>query len=284
MKLFSILRSKSIHPTWEYRARGVIWRLLPADEGLFVGEDRDHEKRTVSFFCLDEHSGKPLWNNRQFGEQWWISVETVHRNVVFLHEFVRPDFPDHQKIIAVDISTGTVLWRNEEYKFLFAHQDCVYAMKELFETIAVCELDLRTGEILRDLKDQPDYVKVLRDTAESQKTPSIHYPEPFTERTYEHGRVISSLIDINRLRGEIEIIETTRHLIFGFYQNASRNPLEQELDQHLKIIEKENGEIVFSDVIMQKGKMPVPDMFFVHGSLLFYVKNQNTLRAISLAQ
>lgn len=289
MNLFSFLstdrrrsvgRSRNLTPAWEYRTRGIIWRLLFAEPGFIVGEDRDHEKRTVSFFCVDAQSGRALWNNRQFNELWWISIEAVYGNVVFLHEFLRPDFPDHHKIIAVDLATGKELWRNEDYKFLFAHQDCVYAMKEMFEFLAVHELDLHSGEILRNLTDQSDYVKVLRETAEAQRTASVEYPSPFDQGT--NRQAVMTHIDSAKLRGEIEAIETATNLIFGFYQNVSKNPVEQELDQHLKILEKENGKLVFSDVITQKGKMPVPDLFFVHNHTLFYVKNQNTLKAVNL--
>jgi len=199
---------------------------------------------------------------------------------MFLHEFMRPDFPDHRKIIAVDLATGRELWRNEEYKFMFAYKDCVYAKKEMFESVAVNELDLHSGEIVRNLTDQSDYVKVLRETAEAQRPTSVEYPRPLDQGT--HREAVMMHIDTRTLAGDIEVIDTDTHLIVGFYQSVGRNPAEPELDQHLKILEKENGSIVFSDVIMQKGKMPVPDLFFVHNHVLFYVKNQNTLRAVNV--
>jgi hypothetical protein len=282
MNLFFLFGSKKLAPLWEYHTHGVIWRLLPAEGEFIVGEDRDHEKRTVSFFCLDEQTGKTHWSNVQFTEPWWISIETVHQNVVFLHEFVRPDFPDHQKIIAVDLSSGKTLWRNEDYKFMFAHENCVYAMKEMFESIAVYELELRSGEILRDLKDQPDYVKVLRETAASQQSATAEYPNPLLPGQSEYRQVFAKHIEMNKLLGEIEFIDADPYIVFGHYENTSTNPLEQVLDQHLTIIEQESGSTVFSDVISRKAKMPVPDLFFVRNNILFYVKNQNRLRAVKL--
>lgn len=291
MNLFSLLstnrrrtvgRSKKLSPAWEYRTQGVIWRLLPADAGYLVGEDRDHEKRTVSFFCIDEQSGKTLWKDLQLSEPWWISIEAVHRNVVFLHEFVRPDFPDHQKIIAVELESGKTLWRNEDYKFMFAHQECVYAMKEMFESIAVYELELHTGEILRDLKEQPDYVRVLRKTATAQNLSTAEYPGPLSSDQSEHQQDFAKQVDMNKLRGEIEFIDVDPYLVFGFYQNTAANPVDQELDQHLKVVEKNSGAVVFSDVMTRKGRMPVPDLFFVRNNVLFFVKNQTLLKAVKL--
>ena len=93
MRLFSTKKKETIAPIWEFTARGIIWRLLLSENGFFVGEERNLESKTVSFFCLDQRSGSPLWNDRTFPEHWWISLEATHKNIVFIHEFVSPDMP-----------------------------------------------------------------------------------------------------------------------------------------------------------------------------------------------
>lgn len=263
----------------------MIWRLLPAAGGNLVGEDRDHTKRTVTFFCLDERSGIPRWKDIGFPELWWIGIEAVYNNVIFLHEFARPDLPDHKKITAVDLQSGHLLWSNEELKFLFAHEECVYASKETFETSLALELDMITGVVLREFKDQMDYINVLRDTAASRQISDVEFPRPLTSQdasAHQLDQKIARHIPSDRLRGEIELLEKDDFHVIGYYENISANPFEQELDQHLKIIDAESGALLFRDVLAQKAKTPVPDLFFIRDDILFYIKNRNLLRAVKL--
>lgn len=286
MNLFSILRSRKLVTLWEYQTRGALWRLLPASSGFLVGEDRDHTSRSVTFFCLEEKSGNARWQNVGFKELWWIGIEAVHQNVLFLHEFVRPDFPDHKKIIAVDIGTGKMLWRNDEIQFLFAYEDCLYASRGTYEGSLVVELDLLTGVVSRELGDQPEYVNVLRDTAASKQMNDIEFPTSFAAQnglgTQFNQKTLRQL-PVGKLRGDVEFLEKNLYLIVGYYENTSTNPFEQELEQHLKIIDGESGSVVFRDILAQKGKAPVPDLFFIRNDILFYIKNRNTLRAIKLS-
>ena len=282
MNLFSILRSKKLVPSWEYKTRGVVWRLLPAPGGFLVGEDRDHASRSVTFFCLEEKTGNVRWKDVGFKEPWWIGIETIHKNIVLLHEFARPDLPEHKKIIAVDIDSARKLWRNEELKFLFAHEECVYASKEMFETSLVFELDLLTGAVLREFRDQLEYIHVLRDTAASKQNNDVEFPHP-TPGQNDLDKRISRHIPSDKLRGEVEILEKDAYAVVGYYENTSPSPFEQELDQHLKVVDTDSGSLLFSDILAQKAKTPVPDLFFARGDFLFYIKNKNLLRAVKLS-
>ncbi len=293
MNLFSILHStrrrpsdsggsRKLVPAWEYQTRGVVWRLLPAPGGLLVGEDRDNTSKSVSFFCLEEKTGNARWKNVAFKESWWIGIEAIHKNIVFFHEFARPDLPDHKKIIAVELDSARELWRNEELKFLYAHEDSVYASKERFETSLVFELDLLTGAVVRELGNETGYISVLRDTSTFKQNDDIEFPRPLATQNEFHKRVLRH-IPSGKICGEVEILEKDAHIVVGYYENTSPNPFERELDQHLKFLDAETGDLLFRDVLTQKAKEPVPDLFFLRGDFIIYIKNKNVLRAVKLS-
>jgi hypothetical protein len=278
MSIFSILRAGRLTPSWEYRTRGILWRLLPGP-GYFVGEDRDHHTRTTSFFCLDEATGIPRWENLRFDEQWWISIETLHGSTVFLHHFARPDLPDQKQVIALDATTGATLWKNEEYKLLFTHQDSVYVAKDMFEGRLIRELDLRTGELQREFKDEPEYVNVLRETASQAIGSNVEFPRPLSEFGDTSDEVVKALAES---AGEAEVIRSERHWIVGFYTQAASDSGQRTFDQRLMVFDRETGEIVHEEVIARNARAVVPDQFFLRDNVLFYVKNQNLMRAVNL--
>src|ERR1043165_73152 len=140
-----------LRPAWNFVANGVIWRLLISQNGYLVGEDRNKESKMVTFFCIHLESGEVLWQGKLFDEDWWMGLEARHNDIVFMHEFATPDLPEHKKIPAVDMMTGRPLWTNEQSKFLFAHEDRVYTVKDGFETRTFIELDLRTGKEMREV-------------------------------------------------------------------------------------------------------------------------------------
>ncbi len=107
-------KSKKLEPAWEYKTKGILWRLLPSRDGYIVLEDRDVETKTVSFACIRASSGEICWDDVQFDERWWVNVEAIHEDVVLFHEYATPDMPDHKKITVVDLNNGRTLWSNDE--------------------------------------------------------------------------------------------------------------------------------------------------------------------------
>src|SRR5258705_3352973 len=144
-------RGKHLAPAWEFHVRGIIWRLLVSGKGQFVGEERNINERSVSFFCIDSESGTPLWRDLRLAEPWWIGIEALHDDLVLLHEFAMPDFPDHKKIHALDLSSGKLLWSNEEVTYLFSHGNAIYAAKDLNDVRTYLELDSMSGKERREL-------------------------------------------------------------------------------------------------------------------------------------
>ena len=287
MNILSGILSRKISPSWEYTTNGTLWKLLPAPGGLLLGEVRDTSAKNCSFFCLEERTGETKWHGLTFNEQWWIGIERVHRDTIFFHEFARPDLPSPRKIFAVNLSTGTVRWSNDELQFLFAHEDSVYASKDTFESRVFFELDLLSGTILRELEDGANYLNVLRETVHSTADELVEFPESVKIQSiaehFPHMKLTRHIV-FGRIIGDVETVEHNGVLTIGYYENTSPNPYEVEMKHRLSMFDIEKGNLLFHDTLAEKLKTPAPDLFFRRSDCLFYIKGRSTIKAIAVPQ
>ncbi|HMK38971.1 MAG TPA: DUF4905 domain-containing protein, partial [Bacteroidota bacterium] len=183
----SIFRRRKLEPSWEYAAEGIIWRLHPAGKGMLIGEERNIESRTTSFFSVGP-SGT-LWKGKNFGEQWWTGIETVHRGVLFLYGFATPDLPGRRGITAVDCATGDLLWKNGELTFIAAAGGSMYASRDALEGPRVAEWDSRTGALVKELGRGSGALQLVPDGDGGPD--DVQYPQVLSE---DESSPLSALI------------------------------------------------------------------------------------------
>jgi outer membrane protein assembly factor BamB len=285
MKLFSLFKDRGIKPAWQYETDGQLWRMLFSDSGRIVGEDRDEEKKEVTFFCLDEVRGKVLWNHVGLSERWWIGIETLYDGIVYLHEYVKPDLPQHKRIIALDIESGTILWRNDELLPLFVARDKFYAAKETFEKRIYYELNTRTGEIEREFSEIDENL----DPSWGEKgirNQDIEFPEVMQNSGGDSNRLwetVGAHCDVKKAVGDIEYIQRENLLFFNYHERVSNLSADPPILKNIfKVVETKRNRVVYSEALNERVLAPAPDSFFFKGSQLFYVKNKNLLSAIRL--
>jgi outer membrane protein assembly factor BamB len=287
MKPFSLFKDRKIKPAWQYETDGQLWRMLFSDSGRIVGEDRDEGKKEVTFFCLDEASGKVLWNHVGLSEHWWIGIETLYDGIVFLHEYVKPDLPQHKRIIALDIESGTIIWRNDELLPLFVAHDKFYAAKETFEKRVYYELNARTGEIEREFS-QGDENPDPSWREEGISSQDVEFPEVIDNEVEEENRLwetIRSHCDVKKVVGNIEYIQREGVLFFNYHERVSNLSADPPLLKNIfKVVDIERNRVVYSEPLNERVLAPAPDSFFLKGRQLFYVKNKNRLVAIPLTE
>jgi hypothetical protein len=285
MKLLSLFKDRKIKPAWQYETDGQLWRMFFSDTGRIVGEDRDEEKKEVTFFSLDEVSGKVLWNRASLSEHWWIGIETLYDGIVYLHEYVKPDLPQHKKIIALDIESGTILWRNDELLPLFVAHDKFYAAKETFEKRIYYELSTRTGEIEREFSESNENLDPSwREKGISNQ--DIVFPEVMKSSGADSNRLwetVGAHCDVKKVVGNIEYIQREDVLFFNYYERVSNLSADPPiLTNVLKVVDTKRNRVVYSEPLNERVLAPAPDSFFLKGMQLFYVKNKNLLMAIRL--
>ena len=285
MAVLQLLRGK-VRPAWKYRVEGVIWKVVPSDPDLFVGECRKIDRKQASFFCLDRKDGKVLWEGVASEEPWWIGIEAIRRDRVFLHGFATPDMPEHQGITALDVFTGRVAWRNQGLRFIQAMGDSVFASKDSVGGRSFLELDHKTGELLRTLKDDTAILDELRDRIDSATAPLPVFPmqiDPDRLSSEQLATTREEHIPKEYVVGPIERIENGQFLCLGFHERShSRGRHEESLSYTLKIIDQDNGELVYSETLNASVPGVVADSFFCIGGMLYYIKEHSTLAAVDL--
>ncbi len=268
---------RGVHGLWEFRTAGNIWKIVPAEGRLIVGEERDPEKKTVTFFCVALDDGRVRWKGKSMAESWWIGIETAHRGILFIHEYPVPSMPDHKKILAIDALTGNSLWEDGELAFGFASGASVYASKELFDRRAFFELDLMTGSVVREVG--ADALHSLRAAPEAGWGLDVQLPEGTTEPPEAVRAAFPPTV-------ALEPGETLRYNdmnISNWYEVRPGEGTGRKLCEHLFVIDERSGALLYRDVVCDGLSLPAGSTFFRVEERILYVKDRTTLRSILLS-
>jgi hypothetical protein len=289
MEVFKFLHQGKLKPTWTYEADGAIWRIAPTPSGKLVGEERDLNTKTVSFFCLNEVTGEVLWNNVRFDEPWWISIEAVHRDVMYLHGFATPDLPEHKAITAIDLLTGTRMWSNEELSFIDAVENSLFASRESIEGPHLLELDCRTGAILKSWGSNNEVVREARQRKPYELEEPVEFPVSYQSSIAGDSpdeMCVQEYCAGRSLAGPIGIVDYDDHVvIFNRHEQATtRRDGPPQLKNILTVLEKKSGSVLFEETLNAVVTSVAPESFFVHRQMLFYIKDRSTLTALRISQ
>ncbi|MGD1046204.1 MAG: DUF4905 domain-containing protein [Bacteroidota bacterium] len=285
--IIPFFKEKQLKPAWNFDAGTLIWRIFFTSNNLIIGETRNQEAKSTGFFCVDIHTGKPLWKNISFDEPWWIGIEAVHERWMILHGFVRPDMPEHRGIRVIDVESGKLLWRNDTLSFWFVDDEILYAHKYLFEKHIGCELDIKTGTILNEYSDNLNLVQELRQKVlqkESGRRQDVVFPELFDENeTDSVVRItVQRITEGKALEGWIEYLSSSDRLIVSQYRQAQNKSESSLLNNILSVYELKNEKMLYNEIIAKDVKTPSPDSFFIKDDLLFFINHQTMLTAIRI--
>jgi hypothetical protein len=283
---FPLFRSKQLKPIWEFDTDVLIWRIFFSSQNTIVGETRNQEAKSTSFFCVDARTGKSLWKEIEFDEPWWIGVETVYDKWIILHRFARPDMPKHCGIHMVELATGKLLWRNDELTYWFVHDQKLYAYKYIFEKRLEYEIDINTGTVLNEYADNLDSLHELRRQVlknESEGMQGTIFPELYNQRQVdsEAAAIVQQITGGNALEGCIEYLLQSNILLVSYYRKEKFSA-STTLENILTVYDTERREMRFNEIIVKGVQVPSPDTFFVRDEFVYFIKNQNTLTALRL--
>jgi hypothetical protein len=278
-------KEKQLKPAWNFDAGALIWRLFFTSNDLIIGETRNQDTKSTSFFCINIHSGRPLWQNIGFDEPWWIGIEAVHERWVILHGFVRPDMPEHRGIRVIDIESGKLLWRNDNLSFWFIDNEKLYSHKYLFEKHIVCELDIKTGTILNEHSDNLDPLQELRQRLlqnKFERQQDVIFPEVFDENDSESAirTVVKRISESEALQGWIEFLSHRDILIVSQYRQTKNQSESLLLNNILTVCNLKTEKVLYSEIIAKGVKTPSPDSFFIKDDLLLFIEHQTMLTAL----
>ncbi len=251
-----------------------IWRILISDSGKMIIETRDTEKKEVFFKCINLYTGDVILNKIDLDEKFWIGIEKIYKDVIFFHKFTKPDMPGHREIIAFDINSQKIIWRSNEYTFLFIYNDLVYVLKEKIEGNKYYALEYNSGEIIDEINPEITDLNYLRNLAED----NISYDDYiFTEKYVEDScedSIVKNLIKNETegldIVGDIEYTKFNKYLLFNFHSKV----LENSLVNKFFVKNLETGEELFSDILNSNTNAFAPDSFFCYKAHVIVLKEK----------
>lgn len=263
-----------IRKEYSYTNRRQIWRLLPSGNNLII-EDRHIADKEVFFNCLDIESGKAIFQNLQFEEKFWIGIEDVYDDIILFHKYARPDMPGHKEMFAYDIKDRGILWRNDDFQFLFFYDNKLYCFREFFEGRKYYTLDYRTGEMIEELDMSEESVQLLKDKAMDEKDYSNYFfPEIYEASNPLIDGIIKKLKENYVIAGRIEYVVMGQLLLLLTFHEVQKDG---SLNNIFKAIDINKEKTIFEDVLDSKINKFIPDAFFVKDNYLFMIKDKEKL-------
>ncbi len=249
--------------------------------GVLAVELRDTEKKTTEFAGIDLNTGALLWKGNPLDDKWWITVNKIQGDVLFLQQFARPDMPTPDKIFALDLLKGELLWQNQELSFINISGDSLYGLRKTFRSEEVVELNYRTGgEIKRFSVDDPRMLEITNDENESGHDALANsfivpdFVEEFNETANLRKLVPSRAINPN-------VIKLSDKEIIGYHLDAGKDEKGIPVyDACIAIVDARRK--IFEDVADRKVYSALQDFFFVVGNRLIYVRNSDEIVAVAV--
>ena len=257
-----------------YSSKRQIWRLLISDTNKLLIEERDTVQKEAFFNLVDIASGKVLWKDFQLDEKFWVGVEALYKDVIIFHKFGKPDMPSHKEIIVHRISDGALIWKTDNYEYLFVHNDKIYCRIQGFEKHKFIALDYLTGNIIDDIGE--DYLTVNEKKFEADSIDKFagyvyaedyNYAENLTEKS---KKTINKILVQYEAVGKIEAIKINDLLMFNFhYKNKN-----DRLTNRFWVIDELKGKELFNEILIEETNAFVPDSFFIKDDFLFLLKEK----------
>lgn len=258
----------------EYKPNKQIWRILVTDDENVVIEKRDTSDKQVYFDCFSLDSNKQLFSNLQLDEKFWIGIEKIYKGVIYFHLFAKPDMPGHKEIIAYDIASDKILWRNEDYSYLFLYNDRVYVFKQLFEGRHFYTLDYKTGELVDDLNSDTDKVNSDYDKSRQEEDYSAYtFPEKIDSKDDKTRSILADLKSTLAIVGDVEYNIYKQVLMLSYHTKQD----DGNMTNHFLAIDMETGKEVLNKVLYTDTDSFMTDSFFVYRDFLFLLKGKDEI-------
>jgi hypothetical protein len=275
-----ILRRRRLEPSWDYTAEGIIWRLHPAREGMLLGEERNIDARAVSFFCVNRSGVR--WKRKNFGEQWWTGIETVHNGVLFLYGFATPDLPGRKGITAVDCLTGELLWKNGDVTFIGALGGRIYSSHETPLGPVVTELDHRTGAPVREVGRGTDALQQVPRPVDDIE--DVEYPQVLSEDDASPLSALVRKLSAPAVSGcPVEFGDPGPFVVIAYHRaRGTARDGETTYTRVLDVVERDSGDVAMHVTLDDAVSTPAYGSFLVQADTLYFVRERKTLSAVPL--
>ncbi|MGE5810476.1 MAG: DUF4905 domain-containing protein [Ignavibacteria bacterium] len=268
-----------IKKIYEFTHKRQLWRILPTNTGKLIIEERDTQLKEAYFNCLEIDKGKKIFENVQLEEKFWIGIESVYSDIIFFHKYMKPDMPAHKGIIAFDINSASILWKNMDYNFLFAADNKIYCHKTFFEGKRFFILNFSTGEVIKELGDEVLEINKIKEKFSGENEENDYlFPQP-VDKNESSDPVLKELIGENSAAGKIEQARYGDLIFLHALENTKDG-----FRNIFTVFDILTGKTILTEIINKKIDKFLPEAFFIKGNLLFLLKEKDTLVVYSIKQ
>jgi hypothetical protein len=254
-----------------------IWRILPTSNSKVVIEEREIETKEVFFSCLEINWGKKLFNEFQFDEKNWMGIESIYKDIIFFHAYHKPDMPLHKGIIAFDILSQTILWRNDNYVFSFVYDEKVYCYQQRFESRVFFALDYLTGNVVDDFGSDASKLQQPREGSDNEFAEQDYlFPEYFNRNDLlneEFQIYLQQILTDNVVKGEISYLKKADLLMYNYHQVSKINTL----SNIFVAFDLNKNKILLKETLDKNLVNLMPESFFVKDNFLFLIIDKTNL-------
>ncbi len=255
----------------EYKPKKQIWRILITDEESVIIEKRDTSDKQVYFDSFELESKQNIFTDLQLEEKFWIGIEKIYKGIIFFHKYSKPDMPDHKEIIAYDIKTKKILWRNEEYSYLFIYNGKIYCFKQQFEGRNFYTLNYQSGELIEDLGINAERVNIIyNQSREEEGFDDYIFPVTVESENEKVSVIIKELKSNLEILGEVEYT-VFRNVLFASYHSKV---FDNSMVNKFTAIDSENGKELINLTLTSNTESFMTDSFFVYKNFLFLLKGK----------
>lgn len=257
-----------------------IWRIILTDLDQIVIEERDIQNKEVFYSCIDRQTGKFFWKNKTYlNEKFWIGIEGTISKYLILHQFEKPDMPNHKKIINVDLITGEILWVNEELTFHSLNHESIYAYLTKFDDREFYQLSIENGELKKILGDEIEFLNLVNSIPEKDYSKYSFAESAASLSSDDYQKeIIAKVIGNNNYLNFCEFIDKNNYLIFNYYDKIEP----RSLINRLVVFDKLEEKPVLIKTLNTSSPAPVPDSFFMYENDLYFIKDKTELEAYRL--
>lgn len=261
-------KGRSPRRLWKYRAAGSIWRVFPTGTDIFFGEVRDTDKKKAGFFSLDRLTGGEFWSGERIHD-WWVGVEGVRGETIFLHGFATPDMPMHRGVVAVDGRTGLTLWEQQDLSFEYIAEGGILASRGAAGNKTMLLLSGETGEVVGEWNEGSERKHPVA------PGPFVRFPET----TVGPGAgALAVYLEKNHVTGPYSVLHAGV-IVLAYRTQSGSGPV-----QRIAILDCAGDDDLYSDRIVANEGRFIPDSFLVQDLSLYYVRDRRELVAVKLSE
>ena len=254
-----------------------IWRILISETDKLVLEERDPKTKEVFFSCYDLSTKTKTFSNFQFEEKAWIGIEAMENDIIIFHYYRKPDMPQHKGFFAFSVNDKKILWTNDTYAYFFSDKEKIVAFIQQFEGKSFAEIDLMTGEIVRDLGEDFSQVNLMKQDTQAKKSYTDYlFPEVFNPLNDDlQFDCIRNSVSGFLFSGQVEYFKKDDFLYFTFHEKKG-----ELFTQHFYIWSTADNSLFFSDVLNKNIPNYAVDSFFIYKRFLFVIKEKQIVEII----